>query len=103
MSESRGSGSLVLFLAGLGIGAVVGLVFAPRSGEETRRYLVEKTGEGKEYLTGKGKRVRHQAEEFVSKGRGLLGKGRERLAGAVQAGKQTYHATLGRSQDGGNP
>jgi gas vesicle protein len=103
MSGSRGSGSFVFFLVGLGIGAVAGLVLAPRSGEETRRYLVDKGEEGKEYLSGKGKRVRHQAEEFVSKGRGLLGKGRERLAGAVQAGKQTYYATLGRSQDGGNP
>lgn len=103
MSQSKGSGGLVFFLAGLGIGAVVGLVLAPRSGEETRRYLVDKTGEGKEYLSGKGKRVRHQAEEFVSKGRGLLNKGRERFAGAVQAGKQTYYATLGRGQDGGNP
>lgn len=87
---------MIFFLAGLGIGAVVGLVLAPRSGEETRRYLAEKTGEGKEYLAGRGKRVRHEAEELVSKGRGLLNKGRERLAGAVQAGKQTYHANLGR-------
>ena len=37
---------LAFFLVGLGIGALVGILFAPKSGDETR-----------EYLTGKAEKV----------------------------------------------
>ena len=38
------------FLLGLGLGVGVGLLFAPRSGEETRDMLLSKADEGKDYL-----------------------------------------------------
>ena len=37
------------FIAGMGVGAVTALVFAPRSGEDTREILSEKMEEGKQY------------------------------------------------------
>jgi gas vesicle protein len=84
------------FLAGLGIGAVVALIFAPQSGEETRKYIATRADEGREFLTGKSRQVRQQAGEFAGKSKELLNKGKERFAEAVETGKQTYHATLGR-------
>jgi len=89
MSENGGS-KLVFFLAGLGLGAVVALLFAPKSGEETRRFIAQKADEGKDYVTAKGKELREQADDVVGKGKDLVAKGKERLADAVEAGKQAY-------------
>ena len=38
------------FLAGLGIGAVIALLFAPRSGKETRDMIVQKAEEGRDFV-----------------------------------------------------
>lgn len=42
MSESRGSGAFWAFLAGVAVGAVVGILIAPDSGVNTRRRLRQK-------------------------------------------------------------
>jgi gas vesicle protein len=38
MADNAGS-KISLFLVGMGIGALIGILFAPKSGEETREYL----------------------------------------------------------------
>ena len=45
MSENSGS-RVTFFLVGLGIGALVGILFAPQSGEETREFLSQKADDG---------------------------------------------------------
>ena len=47
MADNVGS-KISFFLVGLGIGAAVGVLFAPRSGEETRDLITQKAGEGRE-------------------------------------------------------
>ncbi len=93
MSDDNGGAKFAFFLAGLGIGAIVALLFAPKSGRQTRKYISEKAEEGKDYVTAKGKELRQQAEEVVEKGKDLLAKQKDRLAEALEAGKQ---ATFGR-------
>lgn len=44
MSNKKGNG-LLKFLAGIGIGAGIGVLFAPKSGEETRKDLKKKLDE----------------------------------------------------------
>jgi gas vesicle protein len=46
------------FLVGLGIGSLIGVLFAPKSGEETREYLAEKTREGNELARKKARELR---------------------------------------------
>ncbi len=41
MADNVGS-KVTYFLVGLGVGALVGILFAPKSGEETRDYLAKK-------------------------------------------------------------
>jgi gas vesicle protein len=91
MSEDDdGSSKLAFFVAGMGIGAILALLFAPRSGQETRDYIAEKAGEGKDYMNTKGKVLRRQAEELVEKSKDLVSKQKEILSAALEAGKQAY-------------
>lgn len=52
MSKKEGNGRLGSLLAGLGIGVGLGLLFAPQSGEKTRRDLKKKMDELVAYLRG---------------------------------------------------
>jgi gas vesicle protein len=96
MSQNKSSHNVACFLLGLGVGAVAALVLAPQSGEETRRLIAGTAKNGRDYLEGAGKKVRGQTGEYIAKGSDLLTQGKQRLAEAIQAGKQTYRATLGR-------
>lgn len=60
---------VVWFLAGVSIGAAIALLYAPASGKETRKKLIDKTGDGGEALAETGR-------EFMEKGRELYDKGR---------------------------
>jgi gas vesicle protein len=87
--DDNGSG-FIWFLAGLGIGAIVGVLYAPKSGEETRDYLRKKGEEGREYVISQAERARREAEGWVDRGKEVIGQQRENWTQAVQAGKQAY-------------
>ena len=88
--EDNDGAKFVYFLMGLGIGALVGILFAPQSGERTRELLTDKADEGRDYLLRKGREVREQASTFVDRGKEVLGQQRDQLAAAIEAGKQAY-------------
>jgi gas vesicle protein len=90
MSENNGASKLGFFLAGLGIGAILALLFAPKSGKETRDYISQKAGEGRDYMKTKTEELRRQAEDAVEKGKDLVTKQKELLSAALEAGKQAY-------------
>jgi len=83
-----------LFLVGVSVGATVALLFAPKSGEETRKLIAKKAEEGKDYMTSKGRELREQAEELVEKGKELVSKEKERLAEVFETGKEAARNTL---------
>jgi len=90
MSGENGGSKVGAFLAGLGIGAVVALLFAPRSGQETRDILSQKAEEGRDFVKTKSDEIRKQAEDAVEKGKDLVNKQKELLSAALEAGKQAY-------------
>lgn len=58
----------VTYLAvGLGMGALVGILCAPKSGEETRKFLAQKAEEGPKYAHRKVRELRERAEGFVER------------------------------------
>jgi len=69
MSEDNGGAKVGFFLAGLGIGAVLALLFAPRSGEETRKFIVHKAEEGRDFVVTRTDEIRKQAEDRWRKAR----------------------------------
>ncbi len=90
MGRDEGGSGFIWFLAGLGIGAIVGVLYAPKSGDETREYLRRKGEEGREYVVSQATRARAQAGEWVDKGKEVVSQQRENWSQAVQAGKQAY-------------
>ena len=91
MSERNGVTGFWFFLAGLSVGAIIALLYAPKSGEETRELLRSKADEGKEFVTTRGREFQKQAQEAVEKARGVVAKQKEQLSAALEAGKQAYH------------
>jgi gas vesicle protein len=76
---------------GLGIGSVVGILFAPKSGEETREYMAKKTREGNVYACKKVQELRNRAEETFERGKEIIADTKGQIATAIDAGRQTYH------------
>jgi gas vesicle protein len=82
------------FFLGLGLGVAVGLLFAPKTGTETRELLRSKADEGKDYLKRRTNELRDQAEEAIEKGRTAVTRQRDNLSAAVEAGKQAYREAV---------
>jgi gas vesicle protein len=89
MSDRVGS-KVSFFLVGLGIGALVGILFAPKSGEETREYLSAKADEGKEYAQRKARELRERAEDLIERSKEIMSRQKDAISSAVDAGKETY-------------
>ena len=81
---------LANFLLGLGVGVGLGMLFAPKSGEETRDLILNKADEGKEYLKRQTSGLRDSANDLLDKGREAVGRQRDNLNDAIEAGKQAY-------------
>jgi gas vesicle protein len=69
MKGCRGVSDLAFLLVGMGIGAGLALLFAPKSGKEVRKYLVRRAEDGRDYLTAAGKELRRQAEDVIERGK----------------------------------
>jgi len=86
---------ITYFLAGLGVGTLIGILFAPRSGEETRDYLGQRAVEGREFVTRKSREVREQAGEYIEKGKETVARQKSNVQAAFEAGKQAYREATG--------
>lgn len=88
------------FFLGLGLGVAVGLLFAPKSGAETRELIRSKADESKDYLRRRSSELRDSASDAIERGKSAVSKQRDHLSAAVEAGKQAYReAVSGASPD----
>ena len=71
------------FAIGLGVGAVIGMMWAPKSGEETRALLREKAQDGIDEAVAQGKRVARQAQRAADSAKEFVNE-------AVDAGQNAY-------------
>src|SRR5580704_6487186 len=78
------------FLAGVGIGTLVGVLTAPRSGEETRDYLSKRADEGRQYAQRKARELRERAEDFVERGKQVASDQKDLITGALDVGREAY-------------
>ena len=85
---------LSYFFLGLGIGAAVGILFAPKSGEETREFLRTKANEGADLVKKRGEELRESATDYVEKSKVAINRQKENLSAAVEAGKAAYRDSV---------
>ena len=107
MNNNNGGGDkLAFFLAGAGIGAVLALLFAPKSGRETREliartatdsrdYINNKVTEGRQIVEQKSRRFSDDFTSFVDKSKEAVQRQKEQLTAAFEAGKQAYREEKG--------
>jgi len=89
MSDHDGN-SFVWFLAGLGLGALAGVLYAPRSGDETREVLRAKAEEGREYVRNRARDAKDQASQWADRGRDVVNQQKDQFRAAYEAGRQAY-------------
>lgn len=112
------------FLAGLGVGALVGVLYAPKAGKETRDDLVAGALDAKERAAVLAEQARERAGEFaaqgkqqvgeyvdrskeyydrgrtqwtqyVEKGKNLVQEQQDKVSAAIDAGKDAYASSTG--------
>ena len=83
------------FLLGIGAGAVIGLLLAPQSGNETRRLLTTKAQEGADRVRDQANGLFDSASALVDDGRARVIRQQEGLKNAVEAGQKAYSYTTG--------
>jgi gas vesicle protein len=79
------------FLVGLGIGSAFAILFAPKSGKETRDYIANKAKEANEYSRKKAQDLRERAEDTVERGKEMVTQTKEQIATAIDVGRETYN------------
>ena len=75
----------LVFLTGLGIGAVVAALVTPRSGEEMREWITDMVEQNSRVLRRKGGRSIKQIQMALSKGEG-------RIAEVLRSGKDALES-----------
>ncbi|MFZ0759306.1 MAG: YtxH domain-containing protein [Candidatus Sulfotelmatobacter sp.] len=88
--SDRESNSFGWFLAGLGLGALAGILYAPRSGSEMRDVLRARAEEGRDYMRSRAREARDQASGWVDRGREVVNQQKDQFRAAYEAGRQAY-------------
>jgi len=85
---------LSFFFLGLGLGVAVGVLFAPKSGAETRTFLKDKADEGTDLLKKTTTELRESALEAVERSKTHVKRHKENLSAAVDAGRAAYRDAI---------
>jgi gas vesicle protein len=84
MTDERGvPQTFIGFAIGLGIGAALAILFAPRSGEETRQYLLDGATDMMDDAVARGRKLTKRAQRVVNDVA-------ERVMDATEAGERSY-------------
>jgi gas vesicle protein len=79
--ERNDAGSAVWFLAGAAVGAAIALLFAPHSGQETRRLISRKTNEGREALLDHGRELYEKSRDLADEAAEVFERGKKLAQG----------------------
>jgi gas vesicle protein len=89
MADNGNASGLGWFFAGLGIGALIGVLYAPKSGSETREDILQASLDAKEKAAA-------LAQQGIDKANDYVAQGKQVAADYVDKGKEYYEK--GRSQ-----
>jgi gas vesicle protein len=95
MSDNRSNNistnNIGWFLAGLGLGTVAAILYAPKSGRETREAIAAGVDSGRENLVALGRKARQQISNVVASGKKIVTTTKRRVNAVVNAGPETMH------------
>ena len=69
MANDDSGNSIAWFIAGAATGAALALLYAPKSGKDTRKLLHRTTREGREAVESGGKELMDRGKELYDRGR----------------------------------
>ncbi len=78
------------FLTGVGLGAAIGVLYAPRSGDETREMLGKKAEDSRNAVTRKSGELRQSVTQMADRGRQVVSRQVDQFQAAVDAGRQAF-------------
>jgi len=91
MADECCSGNGILwFLAGLGVGAAVGVLYAPKSGRETRESILTAAEESREVVQERARKYKEQAQQWADRGKDVIAQQKDNIRSAFEAGRQAY-------------
>jgi gas vesicle protein len=100
MAENDGgTNGLGWFLAGLGVGALIGVLYAPKAGKETREDLVNGALEAKEKAAELVEQGRQRANEYVESGKQYVEQGKQKAAELVEEGKRQAKESVDKGRE----
>jgi gas vesicle protein len=85
---------LSFFFLGLGLGVAVGVLFAPKSGAETRAFLKDKAEESADLVKKRTTELRESALDAVERSKTHVKRHKENLSAAVDAGRAAYREAI---------
>ena len=71
-SKCQATNNIAWFLTGAFIGAAAAILYAPQSGRQTRKYLCDKTQQGREAVESAGKDIADTSKDMFERGRKLV-------------------------------
>ena len=84
------------FIAGLGLGALLGILFAPKAGKELREGLMTSAKDKKDYVTARSREAREQINSVVDRGREQVNEFAERGKEAAEKGRERWSGIVDR-------
>ncbi len=88
--SDRDSNGFIWFLAGLGLGAALGILYAPKSGRETREAILQAAENGRDAIRDRARQMKEHANEWVDRGKEYVQQQKEQLRSASDAFKHAY-------------
>lgn len=79
-------GTVLPFAVGLGVGAAVALLFAPKAGEDLRSDITEGLNDGVNQIRSTGKELKRKVQRLADAGQDKV----ERVQDAIEAGETAY-------------
>ena len=93
-ARCSGQALFFAFLGGAAAGALAGILFAPKAGDQTRRELKAYARKTEEDLIERAKEARAALDEAIERGKSFVAEKRADVEAAVKAGKEAMKAKM---------